>query len=370
MNRRERIIDIKALLKCTLEKWRLLLVAGLICGIIMGGLEGNAQYKVYQKGLKAEAAEAAKAASSQPTVSQKELELNLINARLDEKNRYYAESILGQIDPANEGYASADLIISAKPSEVAKMRAAAATANTEGGAAGTQTEETEDAGEETNAAETTAAALDAGTDSAFIRSREFNILSFYSNSVLYNSDLTEAAEALGTEARLLRELITVADSNKSDSMITIKVVYPTQEGAKVILDSLLDQLTNLYGEAQETYGAHTFQITDRVSSTIVDAAMYKWANNRAAEITALINSRKTLDKNLASGTTATKKVVRIRKRDVLKAAAGRGALGLVVGIFGAMVLTMLYLILAGTVLSGRELNRQYSGKKVRKPQGT
>ena len=59
MNRRERIIDIKALIKCTLEKWRLLLLAGLLCGAVLGGREGYSQYKAYQKGLEAEAAEAA-----------------------------------------------------------------------------------------------------------------------------------------------------------------------------------------------------------------------------------------------------------------------------------------------------------------------
>ena len=377
MNRRERIIDIKALMKCTLEKWRFLLVAGLICGAVLGGTEGYSQYKAYQKGLEAEAAEAAEAASTPATASQKEQELNMISDRLEEKNRYYTESILGRIDPANEGFASADVIVSARPSEVAKMEAAAPVVNAEGTAApggqtaeGAQDTETNAEAEtaENAAPESEESAADGSSesesDAAYIRSKEFNILSFYSNSALYNSDLTEAADALGTQARLLRELITVADGNKSDSMITIKVIYPTQEGAKVILDSVLEQVAGLHDEAQMTYGPHTFQIADRVSSTIVDTSMYKWSNNRAAEITALINSRKTLDKNLASGTTTAKKVVKVSKRDALKAAVKRGATGLAAGIAGAMILTMLYLILAGIVLSGRELNRQYSLRRI------
>ncbi|MBR3053269.1 MAG: hypothetical protein IKG59_03985, partial [Firmicutes bacterium] len=356
---------------------RLLLLAGLLCGAVLGGREGYSQYKAYQKGLEAEAAEAAEAASAPATASQKEQELNMISDRLEEKNRYYTESILGRIDPANEGYASADVIVSARPSEVAKMEASAPVANAEGAAApgGQTTEGTQDT--ETNAEAETAenaapeseesaadGSSESESDAAYIRSKEFNILSFYSNSALYNSDLTEAADALGTQARLLRELITVADGNKSDSMITIKVIYPTQEGAKVILDSVLEQVAGLHDEAQKTYGPHTFLIADRVSSTVVDTSMYKWSNNRAAEITALINSRKTLDKNLASGTTTAKKVVKVSKRDALKAAVTRGATGLAAGIAGAMILTMLYLILAGIVLSGRELNRQYSLRRI------
>lgn len=330
MNRRERIIDIKALLRCTLEKWRLLIIAGLICAAVMGGMEGYTQYKAYRKGVEAEAAqaeEAAASAGSQESASLKDQELKMMSDRLEEKNRYYSESILGKIDPANEGFASADLIISARPAQTADQ-------------------------------------AESDSEYNYIRSREFNILNFYTNAALYRTDLTEAAEALGTKAQLLGELITVTDSNKSDSMITIKVIYPTQEGAKTILDSVVGQVSDLYAEAQRTYGEHTFTIANEVSSTIVDTAMYKWSNNRAAEITALINSRKTLDKNLASGTTTAKKAVTISKKSAVKAAVKRGAIGLLAGIFGALALVALYLIMTGVVLSGRELNRQYSLRRI------
>ena len=164
MNRRERIIDIKALLRCTLEKWRILLIAGLICAAIMGGLESYAQYKAYRKGLEAEAAEAEEAsasAGSQASASLKDQELKMISDRLEEKNRYYSESILGKIDPANEGLASADLIISARPSATA------------------------------------AASEESDSEYNYIRSREFNILNYYTNAALYRSDLTQAAAELG-----------------------------------------------------------------------------------------------------------------------------------------------------------------------------
>ena len=330
MNRRERIIDIKALLRCTLEKWRLLIIAGLICAAVMGGMEGYTQYKAYRKGVEAEAAqaeEAAASAGSQESASLKDQELKMMSDRLEEKNRYYSESILGKIDPANEGFASADLIISARPAQTADQ-------------------------------------AESDSEYNYIRSREFNILNFYTNAALYRTDLTEAAEALGTRAQLLGELITVTDSNKSDSMITIKVIYPTQEGAKTILDSVVGQVSDLYAEAQRTYGEHTFTIANEVSSTIVDTAMYKWSNNRAAEITALINSRKTLDKNLSSGTTTAKKAVTISKKSAVKAAVKRGAIGLLAGIFGALALVALYLIMTGVVLSGRELNRQYFLRRI------
>lgn len=367
MNKRERIIDIKALCRCTLEKWRLLLLAGVLCAVVMGGLEGRKQYRAYQKGLEAEAAEAAETSAAPQTASQKELELRLINEQLEEKNRYFTDSILGQIDPANEGMASADLIVSARPSDVAKAKAQGTEAN-EGaeGAAGTETAGAEEAGAETQmeAASAAQAAASETDDYNYIRSKEFDILNYYSNAALYTVDLTEAAASLGTQARLLPELISIGDSNKSDAMITIKVIYPTQEGAKIVLDACLAQVAALYDEAQEIYGPHTFQIANEVAATVVDTNMFKWANTRASEITSLINSKKTLDKNLTSGTPAVKSVAKVSRKTAVMSAAKRGVTGLFAGFFGALVLVALYLVAAGVVLSGRELNRQYCLQKI------
>ena len=362
MNKRERIIDIKALCRCTLEKWRILLLVGVLCAAAMGGKEGYKQDRAYQRVLAAEAAEAAEAANTKAPASQKDQELNLISSRIEEKNQYFTESILGKIDPANEGIATADLIISARPSNVARQAAAAGAEPT--AAAAAQAETGEGIAEEAESAPAQTAAADEEGEYNYIRSREFNILTFYQNAALYRSDLTEAAASLGTKPQLLRELITVTDSNKSDSMITIKVIYPTEEGARLILDSILSQVEALHAEAQELYGAHTFAITDEVSATIVDTAMYKWVNNRAQEIVALINSRKTLDKNLASGTTTVKSVAKVSKRSAVEASVKRGLVGLAAGLFGSLALVALYLVLAGIVLSGRELNRQYSLQRI------
>ena len=59
MNKRERVIDLRGLLRCVLEKWRLIILAGLIVGVVFGAKEFYAQYKVYQKGLAEDAEPAA-----------------------------------------------------------------------------------------------------------------------------------------------------------------------------------------------------------------------------------------------------------------------------------------------------------------------
>ena len=172
------------------------------------------------------------------------------------------------------------------------------------------------------------------------------------------SDLTDAATALGETPESLRELITVTDSNKNDYMVTLKVIYPTEEGARQILDALIPQLEDLHAEADSIYGPHSFTITNVTSGVVVDTNQIKWANSRVTEINALANARKSLDKNIADGSSSSG-AAEISKKDVLKATAKKAVTGLAAGLIGAAVLIALWLLVTGKVLSARELNRQY-----------
>ena len=356
MQRKERIIDLKALLRCILERWRLLIVALILVGLIFGGREGYAQYKLYKKGQ--EKQQQAQTAAEEGGTSKAE-ELKILSDAMDRKNTHLVNSILAQIDPAREGRATADLII-----RIEQETAAAETpAGTEAAAAQTQAEQTEAV--QTEAAEQSQE-QSALTDSEYAAkvSRELNIINYYYSSILYRMDYTDAAAQLGVNADQIRELVSVSDGNKTDAMLSLKVIYPTQEGAEQIRDSILEQLNALTAEAQQQYGPHTFTVANTASATVADSGMYKWTNTRAQEVIALINSRKTLDKNLSSGTSAPAAVVTISKRDVVMAAVRQGAAGALAGLAGCVALIALYLIAAGKVLSGRELNRHYGLRKI------
>ena len=45
MQKGERVIDLRALLRSVLEKWRLILLAGFIVCAVLAGKEGYTQYK-------------------------------------------------------------------------------------------------------------------------------------------------------------------------------------------------------------------------------------------------------------------------------------------------------------------------------------
>ena len=314
MYKKERIVDLKALTRCVLEKWKGILLVALIAAVLFGGLKGFSLYKVYKQGQAQAEVETVPEEDSQG--ASKAIEMRRINKQLDLKNAYFTESIMGDIDPTKEGFASADVIVSI---------------DDEMGEAPTQTEEAAQEGAAEGAAEAGSAEMQTGAPQEYAKTqnREMTILNYYGNSAMYRADLTNVAKQLGTTANKLQELISFKYSTNKNSFITVKVIYPDQEGAKLILDEVLTQLQQMVPEAQAQYGPHTMTIANELSATINDTSMYKWAYNRATEIVQLINSKKTLDKNLSSGTDVV--VEKTSKRDVVKGAvkqAFAGAVGI------------------------------------------
>ena len=346
MYKKERIVDLKALIRCVLEKWKGILLVALIAAAFFGGLKGFNLYKAYKQGQAQAEVEAAPEEDSQG--ASKAIEMRRINKQLDLKNAYFTESIMGDIDPTKEGFASADVIVSI---------------DNETGEVPAQEVQAEEAVQE-GAAETASTETQAGTpqESAKTQNREMTILNFYGNSAVYRMDLTNAAKQLGTTANKLQELISFKYSANKNSFITIKVIYPDQQGAKLILDEVISQLRQMVPEAVAQYGPHTMMVANELDATINDTSMYKWAYNRATEIVQLINSKKTLDKNLSSGTDVV--VEKTSKRDVIKGTVKQACTGAVGGALACVFLIVLYLLATGKVLSARELNNHFELQKI------
>lgn len=350
-------------MRCVLEKWRLILLAGFVVGVLLGAKECYAQYKVYQKGLIEEETPAADNTANE-TGTSKAQELKQIDDVLEIKHAYFVSSLLGKINPTREGRATADFIV--RFDEPAAGQAGAAAEGQETGASGEgqETGQTEAEGAGTEGSGQAAAG---SAESELERQhRMINILNYYNSCILHRTDYTDVAKQLNVDAALLRELVSTTNTIKDDNMITVTVIYPTKEGAETLRAAVLEQLRAAQAQAVETYGAHELVIANEASSVVADNSLTKWTNTRASEISALINTRKTLDKNLASGASAVPAAttVKIGKRDVVIASVKQGAVGLGAGLLGCAVLIALYLILAGKVLSGRELNRHFGLSKI------
>ena len=107
MQNRERIIDIKALIRCIAEKWRFLLLVGVLVGAALAGIKGYSQYKLYLLSQGQQETE------TEETGSQKDKVLNVMRVAETDREEYYVNSILGRINPHKEGKATADILVSA-----------------------------------------------------------------------------------------------------------------------------------------------------------------------------------------------------------------------------------------------------------------
>ena len=326
MQSRERIIDIKALIRCVVEKWRLLLLVGFLAGVVLAGIKGYSQYKLYKL------SQGQQETAAQESGSQKGQILNVMHVAEVEREEYYTNSILGKINPHKEGKATADILVSI-PQNTAPV-----TAEGEPAAAGG-----EPAAQENSV-------------------KPQNIVNYYASTVLYRIDYTQAAEELGEDPALLGELVTAAPGTTDPSQLSVAVIYPTPEGAKVILDSILTQVRAARAEAQRIYGNHELLIVNEASGVVVDEELFKWANNRVVEIMALVNSQKTVGNNFTSSGSA--RIATVTQKDVAMTAVKWGVTGLIAGVVMTMVLIVIYLLAAGKVLSGREFNRHFGMKKI------
>ena len=326
MQSRERIIDIKALIRCVVEKWRLLLLVGFLAGVVLAGIKGYSQYKLYKL------SQGQQETAAQESGSQKGQILNVMHVAEVEREEYYTNSILGKINPHKEGKATADILVSI-PANTAPAAAGGEPAAAEG----------EPAAQENSV-------------------KPQNIVNYYASTVLYRIDYTQAAEELGEDPALLGELVTAAPGTTDPSQLSVAVIYPTPEGAKVILDSILTQVRAARAEAQRIYGNHELLIVNEASGVVVDEELFKWANNRVVEIMALVNSQKTVGNNFTSSGSA--RIATVTQKDVAMTAVKWGVTGLIAGVVMTMVLIVIYLLAAGKVLSGREFNRHFGMKKI------
>ena len=347
MQSRERIIDIKALIRCVVEKWRLLLLVGFLAGVVLAGIKGYSQYKLYKL------SQGQQETAAQESGSQKGQILNVMHVAEVEREEYYTNSILGKINPHKEGKATADILVSI-PANTAPAAAGGEPAATGGEPAAAEGEPAAAEGEP---------AATGGEPAAQENSvKPQNIVNYYASTVLYRIDYTQAAEELGEDPALLGELVTAAPGTTDPSQLSVAVIYPTPEGAEVILDSILTQVRAARAEAQRIYGNHELLIVNEASGVVVDEELFKWANNRVVEIMALVNSQKTVGNNFTSSGSA--RIATVTQKDVAKTAVKWGVTGLIAGVVMTMVLIVIYLLAAGKVLSGREFNRHFGMKKI------
>ena len=339
MERRERIISFKAVLKRYCIHWRSVLSVGILCALLAAGYEG---LRSWPKEIAVE-----KAVSVDDTSA----ELTMIDSNINGKKNYLRESLIARIDPTNEAVASTVLSISRHQSDVEINKPDYDVSDDEIGIVALNTE---NASGQSNVNAQIISPDDQET---------IDILTYYSEYIMKSIDWKELEERLETKERYILELVSVEDYETNYLKKVILVKGADKETAQAIMEYILNSLEKAKEAATLLYGEHQIILDNQAVYTRVDSSLFGWLNTRVDEMNKLMNTRDTFKTATAASQQLNTSNTRLGYMAIIKGYIKYAVIGFFGGIILYSLLYSLYLVLKGNVLSAQEFNRQYNFAK-------
>lgn len=211
----EQEIDLKDLLFAVFHKWRGIILAAIIVGVLLGG------YKLVtgliSKNTESATQEIKEEYSEELDLYKKSNEMydhdiEFMKEKIKSLEKYYTSSVLMQINPYNKCVATADVFINVDMPEITN---------------GTYL-------------------LTSDTADSILKAYE---------SGIKRADGAGALSGIVIKPEYLRELITT-NVDYQGNVLTVSVTYKDEAGAKQILDALLGGLKKEHGNVQQMLGTH------------------------------------------------------------------------------------------------------------------
>lgn len=244
----EQEIDLKDLMFAILHKWRGIIVTAVIVGILVGGYKLGTGLSSKEDGAAAEKARKDYNQSMELYESMSQLyksNLDTIQAQIQSQGDYIANSVLMKISPYHKNVAGADVFVTVDPQEALGDRQILAS----------------------DPADT--------------------ILRAYES--LINSAELKEIEGMDIDGIYLKELVTTEVDYEGNSL-SIQTTYTDEQGAKALLDALLEELQRQGGELQREFGNHRILIMNETSSVVADTKLYQRQQDAFNTLTALRTS--------------------------------------------------------------------------------
>ena len=324
----EREIDILALIKRLLKRWKILLLV-LICCALIGGLLGYRKEKAAIKEASEQVIEVETAEGYEIEGSVESLR-NLLNDVLAEKLNFINDYELSKI-MARDTYKGAIVYYIDTQEDSSNY-------------VGIEDVSDEDGDE-------------------VINKKTEEVVYYLKQLEDFEFDYKDIAKDLGLENdKYVQELVTIFSEN---SHVVIHTVFSDEEGAAKLLDYVKKRIEQGLKEAQSIYGGFEYKLvyegTDYVYS--VDS---KWLTTKTAEIESIVKALDNLEKNeptinnvISTVSTADNFSDQIKttvsKKTIIKNAVMYG----IVGAMAYALLLALYLIVKGKVLSENEISSAY-----------
>lgn len=287
-NTYEQEIDIKDLIFYILKKWRTVLSITVIFAILMGG------YKLY-KGITNYKDEMYIAVQKKTyenelnnfliTKEGYQRNIGTLTQNIDYEEMYEKKSVLFQLNPYNKWVAKADLYIK----------------------------------------------MDVNNRQNTMIDPADSLVKAYSSILISESALRQASKNNGIEIKYLRELINI-EGDFDGNMITITVAYKDGEGAKKILDSILESVNSRQLDLETNFGPHNIIFMNSEKGIIADQELAESQNKRMESLSEMQKSLEETQLAL-DNLKEPQAPVDLTFNGVFKSAFRYGAMGGIIGIF-------------------------------------
>ena len=363
----ERVIDLLALIRTVLKKWRRMLIFGILFALL------SAVYFGVLKSGKAVEVVDSEVSVENESPNNYAAELEIIDNSIANKNRYIQNSKLLQLDP--NAVSRAYIRFSIQMDDTEESSEAEGT----GEEAAVQEVIDEQQIHETSSADMADAAsadmagamenasssisnvyLDDSSRKAVL------ILRHYINAVNYDTDYEKLASLLGMEKEYIRELVWAGVEDEAALSGNIQAVYSDEENAVMIAEQALETLKKEKAAATGLYGRHKVIVEPAVVRTTSDRSYNTQLKERLQEM----NDLKTQKDNFQKNFNLTEKMVeklsdtgsenKISRKELVKYIV----LGFILGCLLFLLVYAIFLVAAGVLLSSRELGRMFGMNKL------
>ena len=363
----ERVIDLLALIRTVLKKWRRMLIFGILFALL------SAVYFGVLKSGKAVEVVDSEVSVENESPNNYAAELEIIDNSIANKNRYIQNSKLLQLDP--NAVSRAYIRFSIQMDDTEESSEAEGTGEevaVQEVLDEQQVQEISSADMADTAGADMAGAGENGSDSISkvylddSSRKAVLILRHYINAVNYDTDYEKLASQLGMEKEYIRELVWASVEDEAALSGNIQAVYSDEENAVMIAEQALEILKEEKAAATGLYGRHKVIVEPAVVRTTSDRSYNTQLKERLQEM----NDLKTQKDNFQKNFNLTEKVVeklsdtgsenKISRKELVKYIV----LGFILGCLLFLLVYAIFLVAAGVLLSSRELGRMFGMNKL------
>lgn len=304
----DQVIYLKDLLFSVLYRWKRILIFCVILAVLFGGMKGISTYKAVKASQNAPLPQATE--STEKTLLTNKLDT--LQAAVDNQEAYLQESIFMQIDPYDFYKATLNAYIS--------------------------------------------------TDYQIMPGMDYQtpdlsnvILQSYANKLISEDFVQILAKKLDIHPLYVAELITVTP-NDITRTLSVNVVHPTEEGAKALMEALLQQLDLLEEEFGQSIQAHQLQIYQQSVCNTRDTDLAKRQTQNIQDILDLYTSLEEVTTALSA--IANDPILPVNTDSVMKSTVLFGIIGFLLGAVVFVAVIWVTHLVSNKVYSDRTLTNR------------